>query len=55
MRIADNVENQPAILLYKQVNIEIDLRTAPLNRWTLVRLTDSYWQLLVTESIIWFA
>ncbi|KOG25050.1 condensation domain-containing protein [Streptomyces viridochromogenes] len=49
LRGAEDLEGQREDLLRQHVHAEFDLRTAPLARWTLVRLSESHWQLFVTE------
>ncbi|MFE7275910.1 condensation domain-containing protein [Streptomyces sp. NPDC057623] len=49
LRGADDLAGKRADLLREHVHAEFDLRTAPLARWTLVRLAESHWQLFVTE------
>ncbi|MEX0167507.1 condensation domain-containing protein [Streptomyces sp. LMG1-1-1.1] len=49
LRNAGDSEERRAELLRHQVRAEFDLRSAPLVRWTLVRLADRHWQLFMTE------
>ena len=49
LRSVEDPEGQRVALLYRTVHSAFDLHTPPLVRWTLVRLTDSHWQLFMIE------
>ncbi|MFE7778466.1 condensation domain-containing protein [Streptomyces sp. NPDC057445] len=49
LRGAEDLEGTRQRLLHRHVHTEFDLHTAPLARWTLVRVAEHHWQLFFTE------
>jgi amino acid adenylation domain-containing protein len=49
LRHADDLEEVRLEMVSAQAHREFDLGTAPLARWTLLRIEDAHWQLVHTE------